>query len=164
MIRAMELLRRVCGDKLILGCGVPLMPAFGLVDYCRIGCDVGPDWDSTVVMRWTHRERVSTKNSIDDTTFRRQINGRGFMNDPDVFFLRDENCKLTEKEKELLYTANATYGGILLTSDDMNNWDDEKIATYDKIRDMFAFNNSLKMTDAEIREARIMEKYSEYFK
>jgi alpha-galactosidase len=45
----------------------------------------------------THRERVSTKNSIDDTTFRRQLNGRAFMNDPDVFFLRDENCKLTEE-------------------------------------------------------------------
>ena len=137
MIRAMELLRRVCGDKLILGCGVPLMPSFGLVDYCRVGCDVGPDWDNTVVMRWTHRERVSTKNSIDDTTFRRQINGRGFMNDPDVFFLRDENCKLTEKEKETLYTANATYGGILLTSDDMNKWDSKKIETYRKIREMF---------------------------
>jgi len=137
MIRAMKLLRRVCGDKLILGCGVPLMPAFGLVDYCRIGCDVGPDWDSTALMRMTHRERVSTKNSIDDTTYRRQINGRAFMNDPDVFFLRDENCKLSDKEKELLYTANARYGGLLLTSDDMNKWDDAKIETYKKIREMF---------------------------
>ncbi|MDR9824349.1 hypothetical protein RCJ22_01860, partial [Vibrio sp. FNV 38] len=93
MIRAMKLIRSWCGDTLVLGCGVPLMPAFGLVDYCRIGCDVGPDWDSTVLMRMTHRERVSTKNSIDDTTYRRQLNGRAFMNDPDVFFLRDENCK-----------------------------------------------------------------------
>ena len=137
MIRAMELLRRVCGDKLILGCGVPLMPAFGLVDYCRIGCDVGPDWDDKVYMRWIHRERVSTKNSIDDTTFRRQLNGRAFMNDPDVFFLREENCKLTKLQKELLYTANSTYGGILLTSDDLNNWDEEKIRTYSKIRERF---------------------------
>ncbi len=137
MIRAMKLLRRVCGDKLILGCGVPLMPSFGLVDYCRIGCDVSPDWDDKFYMRWTHRERVSTKNSIDDTTFRRQINGRGFMNDPDVFFLRDENCRLTEKQKEQLYTANARYGGLLLCSDDLNKWDEKKIETYNKIREMF---------------------------
>ena len=137
MIRAMKLIRRVCGDKLVLGCGVPLMPAFGLVDYCRIGCDVGLDWDATALMRMTHRERVSTKNSIDDTTFRRQLNGRAFMNDPDVFFLRDENCKLSEKEKKTLYTANATYGGLLLTSDDLTKWDDKKIETYNKIREMF---------------------------
>ena len=85
----------------------------------------------------THRERVSTKNCIDDTTFRRQLNGRAFMNDPDVFFLRDENCKLTEEEKKLLYTSNASYGGLLLTSDDMNKWDEAKRKTYKNIREMF---------------------------
>ena len=137
MTRAMKILRRVCGDKLILGCGVPLMPAFGLADYCRIGCDVGPDWDDTVMMRWIHRERVSTKNSIDDTVCRRHLNGRAFMNDPDVFFLRDENCKLTDVQKETLYTANAKYGGILLTSDDLNNWDEKKRSLYKKIRKEF---------------------------
>ena len=137
MIRAMKLLRRLCGDKLILGCGVPLMPAFGLVDYCRIGCDVSRSWEDTFFMRMAHRERVSTKNSIDDTTFRRQLNGRAFMNDPDVFFLRGENCKLTAKEKELLYTANAKYGGLLLCSDDMNKWDQEMIEAYGRIREMF---------------------------
>ena len=137
MIRAMKLIRRLCKDNLVLGCGVPLMPAFGLVDYCRIGCDVGPDWDSTALMRMTHRERVSTKNSIEDTTFRRQLNGRAFMNDPDVFFLRDENCKLTEEEKRALYTTNAAYGGILLTSDDFNKWDGGKKETYKTIRELF---------------------------
>ena len=45
MYRAMELLRTWCGQKQILGCGVPVMPAFGLVDYCRVSCDVGLDWD-----------------------------------------------------------------------------------------------------------------------
>lgn len=29
------------GDWLILGCGVPLAPAFGKVDFCRIGADMG---------------------------------------------------------------------------------------------------------------------------
>ena len=50
MIRAMEFLRELCGDKLILGCGVPLVPSFGLVDYCRISCDVGLDWNDNPVM------------------------------------------------------------------------------------------------------------------
>ena len=45
----MELLRTWCGQKQILGCGVPVMPAFGLVDYCRVSCDVGLDWDLSLI-------------------------------------------------------------------------------------------------------------------
>lgn len=118
MQRAMELLRRLCGEKLILGCGVPLMPSFGLVDYCRIGCDVSLDWDDKFYMRWIHRERVSTRQAIGNTIFRRQLNGRAFGSDPDVFFLRTENCKLTQEQKAALGTVNALFSGILLTSDD----------------------------------------------
>ena len=38
--------------------------AFGRAEYCRIGCDVGLDWDDKPQMRLLHRERVSTKNSL----------------------------------------------------------------------------------------------------
>ncbi|EKC48560.1 hypothetical protein OBE_15116, partial [human gut metagenome] len=41
MCEAMDFLRECVGEKMILGCGVPLMPAFGKVDYCRIGADYG---------------------------------------------------------------------------------------------------------------------------
>ena len=118
MIRAMDFLREVCGDKLILGCGVPVMPAFGRVDYCRISCDVGLDWDDKWIMRIIHRERVSTKQAIANTLFRRQLNGRAYWSDPDVFFLREENMRLTQKQKLLLARVNALLGGVLLTSDD----------------------------------------------
>ncbi len=97
----MALLRSWCGDKLILGCGVPVMPAFGIVDYCRVGCDVGLDWDDVWYMRLFHRERVSTKQSIGNTIFRRQLNRRAYGSDPDVFFLREENCKLTAQQSRL---------------------------------------------------------------
>lgn len=119
MIRAMEFLRRVCGDKLILGCGVPVMPAFGLVDYCRISCDVGLDWDDTWLMRQIHRERVSTRQAIGNSIFRRELNGRAYLSDPDVFFLRDENIKLTPEQKRTLAVVNALFGGLFLTSDNM---------------------------------------------
>ena len=95
MCRAMDMLRGWCGDKLILGCGVPLWPAFGKVDYCRIGCDAGLDWENTWLMRQVNREVVSTKNSIGNSYYRRELSGRAFLNDPDVFFLRDDNIKLT---------------------------------------------------------------------
>lgn len=118
MIRAMELLRQWCGDKLILGCGVPVMPAFGIADYCRVSCDVGLDWDDRRVMRLLHRERVSTKQAIGNTVFRRQLNGRAYLSDPDVFFLREENLSLTPAQKDKLARVNALLGGVLLTSDD----------------------------------------------
>lgn len=118
MIRAMELLRSWCGDKLILGCGVPVMPAFGLVDYCRVSCDVGLDWDDKWFMRRFHRERISTKQAMENTIFRRQLNGRAYGSDPDVFFLREENLKLTPEQKDKLAAVNALFGQMLLTSDD----------------------------------------------
>ena len=130
MIRAMDLLRQLCAGKLILGCGVPLMPAFGRVDYCRISCDVGLDWDDKLYMRLIHRERVSTKQAIENTVFRRQLNGRAFLNDPDVFFLRDENLRLSDEQKQLLARVNALLGGVFLMSDDPSTYTDEQRQTY----------------------------------
>ena len=130
MIRAMELLRRLCRDKLILGCGVPVMPAFGLVDYCRVSCDVSLDWDDKPYMRLIHRERVSTKQAIGNSIFRRQLNGRAYLSDPDVFFLREENLKLTQEQKHLLATANSLLGGVLLHSDDMSRYSEQAKAQY----------------------------------
>ncbi len=134
MIRAMDILRDACKGKMILGCGVPLWPAFGKVEYCRVGCDVGLDWNDTKLMQITHRERVSTKQSIEDTVFRRQLTRRAFMGDPDVFFLREQNCKLTPEEKEKLYTANALLGGFLLTSDALNTYTEEQKAQFSAVR------------------------------
>ena len=130
MIRAMELLRQWCGDKLILGCGVPVMPAFGLVDYCRVSCDVGLDWDDKWFMRLMHRERVSTKQAIENTIFRRQLNNRAYLSDPDVFFLREENIKLTHEQKIKLAQVNALLGGVLLTSDDPSKYSPEAVKQY----------------------------------
>ena len=140
MIRAMELLRRLCGEKKILGCGVPLMPAFGLADYCRVGCDVSLDWDNTPLMRRTNRERPSTRQAIGNTIFRRQLNERAFLSDPDVFFLREENLKLSPAQKRVLAEVNALFGGVLLHSDDMGRWSREDLAFYHKL---------LRLRDAE---------------
>ena len=133
MRRALELLRRLCGDRLILGCGVPLMPAFGLVDYCRIGCDVGLDWDDKPYMRLVNRERVSTRHSIGNTIFRRQLSGRAWLNDPDVFFLRERNLKLTQEQKHVLATVNSVLGGVLLHSDNMAHYDAAARAQYARL-------------------------------
>ena len=148
MIRALKFLRELCGDKLILGCGVPVMPAFGLVDYCRVSCDVGLDWDGSWLMRQTHRERVSTRQAIANTIFRRQLNGRAWLSDPDVFFLREDNLKLTEEQKQTLCTVNALFGGMLLCSDDMGKYNEKALESYRRTRETRAAENIRVEADA----------------
>ena len=133
MFDGMRLLRQLAGDALILGCGVPLVPAFGLVDYCRIGCDMSLSWDDQLRMRPMHRERASTKNTILNTVFRRHLDGRAFRNDPDVFLLRDDNMKLTIEQRRTLATVNALFGGVLFTSDNVGTYDGEKRALYERL-------------------------------
>lgn len=130
MCRAMKYLREWCGDGLILGCGVPLGPAFGVVDYCRIGCDASLDWENTPLMRQVNREIVSTRNAIGDIYYRRQLDGRAFLNDPDVFFLRRDNIKLSDKVKDMHAKVCAQYGSCLLTSDNMGQYDRDQLSSY----------------------------------
>ena len=132
MCEAMDFLRELCGDKLILGCGVPLGAAFGKVDYCRIGCDVGLNWNDNLIMRRTHRERVSTRNSILNTIFRRQLNGRFFRNDPDVFLLRDGNISLKGFQKQSLALVNHLLGSVLFTSDDVSAYGEKRKKTAER--------------------------------
>ena len=135
MCDAMDFLRELCGDKLILGCGVPLGAAFGKVDYCRIGCDVGLMWNDTFVMQQTHRERVSTRNSMLNTVFRRQLNGRFFRNDPDVFLLRNENNSLSPRRRQSLTLINHIFGSVLFTSDDVGTYDEKQKRVLSQARD-----------------------------
>ncbi len=133
MIRAMDFLREICGDKLILGCGVPVMPAFGRVDYCRVSCDVSLDWNDKPYMRLFHRERVSTKQAIENTLSRSQLNGRAYLSDPDVFFLRDNNISLSDDRKLLLAKINALFGGVFLTSDDLSSYNEKQRSIYRRL-------------------------------
>lgn len=119
MCDAMNLLREVCGDKIILGCGVPLAPAFGKVDFCRIGADVGLDWDKKPFSR----EDVSTQNTLLNTVFRRHLDGRAFLNDPDVFLLRESNLKMPLTQREIIAEVNSLCGNLLFVSDDVAEYD-----------------------------------------
>lgn len=114
MCDAMDLLRECVGEKLILGCGVPLAPAFGKVDYCRIGPDISLKWFKN---NYDSREGVSTSHAIVNTVFRRHLDGRAFGNDPDVFLLRNGNIDMTFKQKANLAKINKLFGKVLFTSD-----------------------------------------------
>lgn len=118
MCYAMDLLRKWCGDKIILGCGVPLAPAFGKVDFCRIGCDVALDWNKKPFSR----EDVSAQNTLINTIFRRHLDGRAFLNDPDVILLRDNNIKMPLNQRKIIAKINSLLGNLLFVSDDVSTY------------------------------------------
>lgn len=127
---AMQLLRRLCGDKIILGCGVPLAQSYGMVDYCRIGSDISLNWELKSGKAVGLRERISTNNALLDTINRRALNGRVFLNDPDVFILRDKKTGLSKKQKFTLLVTNLLFGGLVFTSDDITEYDAETLQLY----------------------------------
>ena len=100
------------------------------IGVCRVSCDVSLDWDDKPHMRLIHRERVSTRQAILTSLFRRQLNGRAFLSDPDVFFLREDNVKLSPQQKKLLADCCSLFGGMLLCSDDMAQYTPEALAQY----------------------------------
>lgn len=132
MCDAMDFLRECCKDKLILGCGVPLAPAFGKVDYCRIGPDVSLDWGKR---RYDSREGVSTVHAMLNSVFRRHLDGRAFGNDPDVFLLRDNNIRLSHEQKKMLAKCNKLCGKVLFTSDNVDDYDEDKKRTMEYVFD-----------------------------
>lgn len=119
---AMEFIRECVGDKLILGCGLPLAAGFGTVDYCRIGSDVSLGWEDGRLKMLNYRERVSTANSLASTIGRQFMNGRAFGNDPDVFILRSAGQYMTPRQRKTLYILNLIFGGLVFTSDDVGEY------------------------------------------
>ena len=130
MCEAMDFLRECCGDKIILGCGVPLAPAFGVVDACRISCDVENTFKEKFYVKVTNQEIISAKMAMVNSIYRRHLNGRIWANDPDVFFLRDDGMKkagYTLQQKKLLATVNHIFGDVLFVSDNVGAYDDVKM-------------------------------------
>lgn len=124
--QAYKILRDTLKDKIILGCGANIINSYENFDYLRIGPDVSLSFDDIAAMRLFHRERISTKVTIQNTIFRSIFNDHLFGNDPDVFLLRDDNIKLSPKQRRALTIINALFGSVLFTSDDIATYDENK--------------------------------------
>lgn len=130
MCEAMDFIRECVGDREILGCGVPLWPAFGKVEYCRIGTDIDLQWHNELYGALIHREFPSTRNSLANSITRQHLDGRAFVNDPDVFLLRHTNITLTPEQRRTVFYINSIFGNLLFTSDDIREYTDEERRLY----------------------------------
>lgn len=130
---AYNILAEELKEKIILGCGATITNGFERFDYMRIGPDVSLVFDDQPYMRLMHPERISTKVTLGNTIFRSPLNGRAFGNDPDVFLLRDNNIKMSKQQRYALGIINALFGSVLMTSDNIKDYDEEKREVLDKM-------------------------------
>jgi alpha-galactosidase len=149
MFDAMLMLRQWCGEKFILGCGVPLGTAFYLVDYCRISSDIHMKWEQRFLKMLGMRERLSVWNTITSNIGRRHLDGNMFWNDPDVFVLRNEKNKLSWEEKQTLFEANNLFGSLVFTSDYIGSYNDNAMQLY---------KSRFPMQRAENMKVRLLQK------
>ncbi|KAI9025809.1 glycoside hydrolase superfamily [Phycomyces nitens] len=127
---AIELIQELTHDRaIILGSGVPLPSAWGRLDYCRISNDASPWWDNSVLRLANVRERVSTRNALVSTLHRWPMQSM-FGTDPDVFFIRSENNKLTNDERYTLFSVNVILGQMALMSDNVDTYSDSEHKLY----------------------------------
>ena len=127
---SIDFLRECVGDKQILGCGVQQMPCFGKVEYMRIGADMSLGWKHTLIRKNMHREDVSTPNAIHNSVYRRCLNKRAFLCDPDVFLLRKTNIHFTAQQQRVLAKFIKLFGEVLFVSDNVDDYDDEQLAMF----------------------------------
>lgn len=143
MADAINLLRTsVPEETRLLLCGVPLVSAFGKCEYCRVGQDVGLDWDDKPHMRLLHEERVSTKLSLANARGRAHLDGKAFRCDPDVLILREDGVSLSKAQREEMLDTDTSTGGVLLTSDDMGSWNEEQLTRYHEAISRFRAHNN----------------------
>jgi alpha-galactosidase len=119
----LERIRAAAGDETwLLGCGCPIGPAIGLMDYMRISSDVSPDWEPTYFghrrIFKNERNMPSARNAIRNMISRSELDGFWWGNDPDCLLVR-EDSNLDLNEVRSLATTIGMTGGAILVSDRM---------------------------------------------
>jgi alpha-galactosidase len=111
-----RLIREEIGDSLWLGCGGPIWAPIGLMDAVRIGRDVGVSW----------RGNFSAESLLRDQTSRNFANGIFWQADPDCILLRSRFHDLTDEEVRSLALFAGLSGGLLMTSDQLDEVSEER--------------------------------------
>ncbi|BDC93431.1 glycoside hydrolase family 36 protein [Treponema bryantii] len=101
-----------------LGCGCPFELCFKYLPLSRIGCDTYEKWKNPMMrfLRWNGRNEAYL--NVVDTLGHALWDNTIFINDPDVVFVREENCTLTENQKLLIAGINSMFGSQFMYSDD----------------------------------------------
>ena len=108
--RMATIIREEIADSLWLGCGCPLWASVGLVDAVRIGRDIGVTWNG----------EYSAESLLRDLLTRNHASGILWQADPDCVLLRNHFHELTDDEVRSLLLFAGLSGGVLVTSDKLD--------------------------------------------
>ena len=115
--RGLAIIRDAIGDDaFLLGCGLPLGPAVGLVDGMRIGPDVAVTWESLLA---GDLSAPGVANALRNSIARAFTHRRLWAADPDCLLARPrgDSSQLSLYEARTLASVIALTGGMLLDSD-----------------------------------------------
>lgn len=121
---ALSIIREAAGNETYLvGCGLPLGPAVGMVDAMRIGADTAPQWGPSYgkIGQFLKRNPAlpSLRNSLKNVATRAWTHNRWWTNDPDTLLVRNTQTALTADEVRAQVTLAGLSGGLTLLSDDL---------------------------------------------
>lgn len=121
--KAIELITARKSDKTgkpvaYLGCGCPFELSYNNLPLSRIGCDTFENWENKLPKHLNWNGRNSAYLNLKDTLGHAIWDKVIFANDPDVIFIREENCTLTKDEKILIGAVNTMFGSQIMYSDD----------------------------------------------
>ncbi len=141
-----------------LGCGCPFELSFTKLPLARIGCDTYEKWENKLLrfLHWNGRNEAYL--NLKDTLGHALWNNTIFMNDPDVIFIRKENCTLTENQKLVIAGVNKLFGSQYMYSDDPGNAGQYEKELTEKI---LAFNS--KYQDEEFGITQISDDFFEIY-
>ncbi len=113
--RGLEIVREAVDDKFILGCGMPLGPAVGLVDGMRVGPDVAINWRPF----WRDLSFPAAENALRNAIARSFMHRRLWLNDPDCVLVRTrhDESDLVLNEMRTLVSVVGLCGGLTLSGD-----------------------------------------------
>jgi alpha-galactosidase len=112
-----DMIRTEIGDAIWLGCGCPLWASVGLVDGIRIGHDIGVSWTGA----------LSAQSLLRDLASRNYTNHILWQIDPDCVLLRERFHYLTDAEINALALYAGMSGGVILTSDALDELPPERV-------------------------------------
>ena len=78
------------------------------------------------------------------------------MNDPDVFFLRNNNMKMSFEKRTLLAKINSLFGSLLFVSDNVGDYDEEQMRV---LKDVFTSQKAEILSAEYTGKKRITVKY-----
>ena len=126
MYQAMETLKELTDGIPVMAEDVPLMPAFGMVDYCHIstGATVTPKTAIRSIRSLV--DYLTPDRSFLGALFRRQLNGRAWVNTPKEYTLMNQGLRFFDASRKSCAIVSGMVGMPQLITDNPTDYDEEQ--------------------------------------